>query len=481
MDEAMSLHIAARKGNAVRLGELLASGADVNVPDEKDGRTPLMCACAADVNDAMSLEAVNLLLASGANIEARDPQGFTSLMYSVKFRNLAALRRLLDAGAEVNALNAKGQTALTIASGIGFWDKLKEAVRLLQDRGGKKVRKYLWSDTGEDRRTLAEAAHDEDIDAVRRLLAQGPPQYDKDRALSNAANTGRVDIARELLAAGADPRHHGDCLYYAVLGNARVEMLQLLVGAGADPNVVDMTSDRKTPLWWARHCKYWDLVRFLEPLTAKPKKLRDRYKGKYALGTVENQWRALMLVRTGIDAAEAALATLLPGTQVIRDVAEKLVDLPQWCLLVFQLKTHPWTCVLALSRSTDIDTDTMAQKLAGHCSAEAISYDTGEDSDRRLTLFGANGEELEFLGHLPGQEETFVARSKERDLSSVHPDTEAEELKLINGLLKPREALIPPIGCQIADGEAPYHFAALDIASHEVVRMDVVGFKGAWL
>jgi ankyrin repeat protein len=475
------LHKAAQRGEIERLKELLAGGADANAPRESDGRTPLMCACAADVKDAQALEAVNVLLAAGADVESKDQQGFTPLMHSIKAYNMAALRQLLEVGANVNAQNAKGGTALNVARDISFWERRSEAIRLLQDRGAKFVRKYMWSDTGEDRRTLAEATRDEDVETVRLLLRRGPSQVEKDQALEEAAGTGRMDIAQELLAAGADARSQGNCLYQAVMGDARVEMLQLLVAAGADPNRADAWSDRRTSLWWAQHFKHWEQVAFLEPLTARPTRLRDRYKGKFGLKAVENQWRAMLLVRAGIDAVETALVKTLPEATIARDVAGKMADLPQWCLLAFQLKTHEWTCVVALSSSTEVDTDAMAKELAALCRVEAMSYDTGEDSDRRLTLFSAGGEEVEFLGYAAADQGTFVARSRERDLSSEDPVSEAEENRLLNSLLKPRRALIPPVGCQIAQGGQPYHLGAIEIGAHEVVRMDVIGFRGEGL
>ena len=75
------------------------------------GRTPLMLACrSGDANE------VDRLIASGADVNARNNSGTTPLMYAktaaVGSGDTRVLCALIDAGADVNAKDAAGRTAL---------------------------------------------------------------------------------------------------------------------------------------------------------------------------------------------------------------------------------------------------------------------------------------------------------------------------------------------------------------------------------
>ena len=139
--------LAAQEDDLERLTSLIA-GTDVNLRDKRTGTTALEHA----VRNA-NREMVQLLLAAGANANARDASGETvlmmvdseatseliwdllnagakvnlkaeddntALMAAVSANNLDAVRTLLDAGAEINAQNDEGQTALMIAATEGY-------------------------------------------------------------------------------------------------------------------------------------------------------------------------------------------------------------------------------------------------------------------------------------------------------------------------------------------------------------------------
>ena len=105
---------------------LIDYGADVH---EKNGDdvTPLMEAVRGG-----SGEAVRLLLDAGAEIDAVDSShGWTPLMRSANYRHLQGLRLLLERGAAVNVRDNEGRTALDIAQSQGE----KEMVWLLKEAG----------------------------------------------------------------------------------------------------------------------------------------------------------------------------------------------------------------------------------------------------------------------------------------------------------------------------------------------------------
>ena len=83
-------------------------------PDERDaaGRTLLMRA-AKNGNEWE----LNQLLDSGANVNLKDNDGWTALMYAVRYsENLECTESLLDAQADIAAKNKYGSTALVLAA-----------------------------------------------------------------------------------------------------------------------------------------------------------------------------------------------------------------------------------------------------------------------------------------------------------------------------------------------------------------------------
>lgn len=83
-------------------------------PDQKDlfGRTLLMKAAKAG-NDWQ----IKTLLKSGANVNLKDNDGWTALMYAVRYQeSLNSVKLLIEAGADVKALNNFKTSALSLAS-----------------------------------------------------------------------------------------------------------------------------------------------------------------------------------------------------------------------------------------------------------------------------------------------------------------------------------------------------------------------------
>jgi len=113
---AQDLHQAARSGDVALLQSRLKAGADVNARD-KNGRTALMDAVAADQVDAM-----RVLIAHGANLNAAAHNGQTPLIEAAAGGHLDAARLLVSSGADLNIISRGYGSALKAAERAGHND-----------------------------------------------------------------------------------------------------------------------------------------------------------------------------------------------------------------------------------------------------------------------------------------------------------------------------------------------------------------------
>lgn len=149
-DHYTALHYACCPGEgcpeeAARTAELLIhKGAKVDRPDV-DGLYPLDCAAGAGCKDLVALlvprirsvrdfqvhlsrallfsvsegyfneDVASRLLEAGASVNCKGPEGYTPLMYAVELGDVTAVKFFVSNGADAEAKNAEGDTALDIA------------------------------------------------------------------------------------------------------------------------------------------------------------------------------------------------------------------------------------------------------------------------------------------------------------------------------------------------------------------------------
>ena len=95
--------------------KLLDQGADINQRDD-NGRSALMFAA---IN--AHYETMNMLLEHGADVNARSNVGGTALMAAALAGDLRMVKALLDQGADTHAsLRDKNESASTIAASRGY-------------------------------------------------------------------------------------------------------------------------------------------------------------------------------------------------------------------------------------------------------------------------------------------------------------------------------------------------------------------------
>jgi len=189
---------------------------------------------AAAANDAVRIET---LLKSGARIDARDSAGRTALLVATHADAVDAARALIAAGADVNAK-----------------DNIEDSP-------------YLY------------AAAEGRLDILRMTLKAGPDLKSVNRyggvGLIPAAHHGHPDIVRELLKTDIDINHVNRLGWTALLetiilsdgGATHIEILKLLIAAGADVNLADR--DSVTPLGHAEQRGYREMIAILKAAGAR--------------------------------------------------------------------------------------------------------------------------------------------------------------------------------------------------------------------
>jgi uncharacterized protein len=207
-ENVLALSAARDSSSIVEL--LLGAGADPN--GRKTCQWPLDAASGRG-----NLESVRLLLAAGAEVDARDEDGATALGAAAAAGHLPVVEALLAAGANARHKDKRGQTPLTYAA-----DHQHEQV----------VERLLPLATPKDQ-TLAHLA--------LKLARQGPPTSEVKAFLADALG-GRVDQVNDFLLGGGAvdvmSRDGQTALMFAA-NRGRLGIVVLLVEHGADVNHLD--------------------------------------------------------------------------------------------------------------------------------------------------------------------------------------------------------------------------------------------------
>jgi ankyrin repeat protein len=221
-----------RAGDRKAIAKASKNPGTLNLRDE-EGNTPLIQA-------AFYLEAADVarLIAAGADVNATNNAGLTALMKGVW--DLEKTRVLIQHHANVNAASKMGSTPLIIAS---FAYGSSGVVKELITAGAE-----LSAANGVSDRAVTAAAEAGDVNTLRILLEHGGSPDSKTiiqesssqaSALMIAAQMGHMDCVKLLLERGANVNlttEHGNALAFAAFTD-RKEIARLLLDRGADVNV----------------------------------------------------------------------------------------------------------------------------------------------------------------------------------------------------------------------------------------------------
>lgn len=275
--------------NLKALRFLLDSGGAVEARDE-NGHTPLLYLCYSwwwgewrplpeehehrELWSEWSLECLDLLLRKGADPNAADKDGASSLHLLAEHGEAAAMRRLLEAGADIRATDRDGRTVLhvckTPASAAVCIDAgLTGAVQDYRGYtpvdhaamyGRPEVTEYLSQrDPGErlaPSAALVAACRRGDVAQVQRMLAEGIPVTTVDSygypLLHIAVRMHHSEMAEALVDSGADvnarDQNGATALYHALRWPSPserrtrddfVHLVTMLLDRGASPADID--------------------------------------------------------------------------------------------------------------------------------------------------------------------------------------------------------------------------------------------------
>jgi cytohesin len=242
--EIFALPKAAYEGNLEEVKALVAKGADINAQWPKDANfTPLFFAVIKGheyirrifdspgfkkFNELKDLtknvdyprqyaEIVSLLLANGADINAKDSYNRTPLLLSLGLGYSDMAKLLIAKGADVNAKD-KGETTPLLSAAL---DNNKDMEKLLMAKGAK-VDIFTASAMG-------------DIERVKGFLNSNPSMINATQGVFTP--------------------------FHAAAFSGQTEMMKFLMGKGADVNAG--YPEKQTPLYWAAYKGHLDAAELL--------------------------------------------------------------------------------------------------------------------------------------------------------------------------------------------------------------------------
>ena len=256
------LHYATGDGTGVGhvpvVSVLIAAGANVNAKED-EGQVPLHQAAIKG-----NIPVISMLIAAGADVNARNGYNQTPLHEAAEGGKAIAISVLIAAGASVNAKDAGGGTPLNEAARLAGYDHISVAVFSALLAAGADVNAK--NNNGKTPLHIVISERNQAVALV--LLAFGADVHIEDDesypALIEAAYYGLLDVVNRLLELGADVNAKGDdgwtALHEAAF-NAHLDVVNRLLESGGDVNATISSGEFSgaTPLEVASRRKHEDV------------------------------------------------------------------------------------------------------------------------------------------------------------------------------------------------------------------------------
>ncbi|KAL8599445.1 hypothetical protein ACOMHN_066464 [Nucella lapillus] len=251
------LHYACHKGLVYTVQQLIQREADVDA-GTKNGARALHFVGLCPTHSA-SASITQHLLWAGADVNAQDHEGRTALLYAACNGHSDTAEQLIQHGADVNAQNEWGDTPLFCAVRNGHTDTSQVLIR----HGADVNVHYEWGDTP----LLCAVWHDLS-DTAELLIRHGADvnaqNEDGSSPLLHAAREGRSRIAEVLIHHGADINilnKESDTPLLRTAKAGHVDVAKVLIRHGANVNA--QNEDGNSPLLLAARKRCSDLVELL--------------------------------------------------------------------------------------------------------------------------------------------------------------------------------------------------------------------------
>ncbi|MBO4707505.1 MAG: ankyrin repeat domain-containing protein [Elusimicrobiaceae bacterium] len=265
------LNIAARRGFAFAVEQLLKAGANVNATDNW-GDTALINLYQVDypvpyVEEKYN-QVLNLLLNAGINVNIANKQGITALMSAGFVGEADDIEKILKVKADINAKDKEGKTALV-------WSCIAmEGSSEYDEQNKLRIVELLLAAGAKDKAEAWKAAVDGDFPKIAKTIWDSGINIEGkvgEELLLTASDAGMLETVKTLLKSGVNAntvdKNKKSALAYAVspcgvgICDDKDAVAKVLINAGADVNMI--SKEGQTPLLYATYTENTEMVEFL--------------------------------------------------------------------------------------------------------------------------------------------------------------------------------------------------------------------------